>query len=321
MILDGRSFGHRHRRRGPARGAGCWACPPKRCTAWRPTPAATPPWRRSRRQGRPSDHPLIVHVADACGTPTLPAGSAFAQNWSMRSGPARSSHPPAAPGVATLPPPADRTVICAALPPGGACRAGACAAPGDGPLNPVARPVASGRAQRQPLWPRSPTTALACVQDELGETLLVLDGGPCRRGHFIDHRGLHARRAGAAAPGAITREQIAGPAASTAIQRRVAIADPARLWHAGGPLRPERQGAPDGRQGLQNGPGPAGRRCRAPGGVRALAAAQSLQPGAATGACPTMQATARQLFAVLRSFDDAGVRLIWAEPRRTRPPG
>ena len=43
-------------------------------------------------RGRPSDHPLIVHVADAAGIAHFAADvPAFAQNWSMPSaGPARS---------------------------------------------------------------------------------------------------------------------------------------------------------------------------------------------------------------------------------------
>jgi L-threonylcarbamoyladenylate synthase len=83
-----------------------------------------------------------------------------------------------------------------------ACAApGDAAVPGDAPVWGVAAPSANrfGRV--------SPTTAQH-VQDELGEALLVLDGGPCEVGiesTIVDcTRGVPVLLR----PGAITREQI-----------------------------------------------------------------------------------------------------------------
>jgi L-threonylcarbamoyladenylate synthase len=122
-------------------------------------------------KGRPADHPLIVHVADAARQafadlparprPALMAAvlaraadpdRAAARGRGQRGGRRAGQHRPAHAGA-----------------PGGAGPAAACRAPGR---------AGRGRAQRQPLRPRQPHHGGPCGR-EFGDALLVLDGGAC----------------------------------------------------------------------------------------------------------------------------------------------
>ncbi|HNN15988.1 MAG TPA: L-threonylcarbamoyladenylate synthase, partial [Giesbergeria sp.] len=132
-------------------------------------------------KGRPSDHPLIVHVADASGiTHFAREVPAFAQALvdAFWPGPLTLILPRLS-GVATAATGGQDSVglRCPAHPVAHAVLQ-ACAAPGDGPElgGPPVWGLAAPSANR--FGRVSPTTAQH-VQDELGEALLVLDGGPC----------------------------------------------------------------------------------------------------------------------------------------------
>ena len=158
-------------------------------------------------KGRPSDHPLIVHVAHATGIAHFARDvPAFAQALvdTFWPGPLTVILP-RLPGAATAATGGQDSVglRCPAHPVAHALLA-ACAAhdeTGAPPVWGLAAPSANrfGRV--------SPTTAQH-VQDELGEALLVLDGGPCTVGiesTIVDcTRGVPVLLR----PGAITREQI-----------------------------------------------------------------------------------------------------------------
>jgi L-threonylcarbamoyladenylate synthase len=111
----------------------------------------------------------------------------------------------------------------------------------------------------------SPTTA-AHVQAEFGDSLLVLDGGPCDVGiesTIIDcTRGVPVLLR----PGAITRDQVAAACGQPVrSQQELDAADARRaacVWHAGGALRAHCPRAADGRRRAADGAGPAGRRRR-----------------------------------------------------------
>ena len=235
-------------------------------------------------KGRPSDHPLIVHVADATGVARFARDvPAFAQAlvdafW-----------------------PGPLTVI---LP----RQIGAASVWG------LAAPSANrfGRV--------SPTTARH-VQDELGEALLVLDGGPCTVGiesTIVDcTRGVPVLLR----PGAITREQIETacglrplsrdelptltPRASGTLEAHYAPAATVRLMDA---------------KALQTGLDLLGAEA-AHLAVYARAALRCASSRVLVRRMPDdPEAAAQQLFAALRSFDDAGVRLIWIETPPDTPP-
>ena len=267
-------------------------------------------------KGRPSDHPLIVHVADASGiahfTSAVPA---FAQAlvdafW---------------PGPLTLILPRRADVATAAT--GGQDSVGlrcpahpvalavlrACAAQG---VWGVAAPSANrfGRV--------SPTTA-AHVQSEFGADLLVLDGGACRVGiesTIVDcTRGVPVLLR----PGAITRTQIEAacglrllskeeleahtPRASGTLLAHYAPSAPVRLMDAAA-----LQAALDMRSANADAPALAVY-ARTPLHSRAgQAAVLHAMPA-------TADATAAELFAMLRHFDDQGARDIWIETPPSTP--
>ncbi len=152
-------------------------------------------------KGRPSDHPLIVHVADASGIAHFASAvPAFAQALvdAFWPGPLTLILPRRA-GVASAATGAQGSVglRCPAHPVALAVLR-ACAAEG---VWGVAAPSANrfGRV--------SPTTA-AHVQSEFGDDLLVLDGGACSVG--IESTIVDCTRGAAVLlrPGAITRAQI-----------------------------------------------------------------------------------------------------------------
>ncbi|RZJ14369.1 MAG: threonylcarbamoyl-AMP synthase [Acidovorax sp.] len=271
-------------------------------------------------KGRPSDHPLIVHVANAEGIRHFASDvPAFAQALvdAFWPGPLTLILP-RLPGVANAATGGQGSVglRCPAHPVAHALLV-ACAAPGDSaelggpPVWGVAAPSANrfGRV--------SPTTAQH-VQDELGADLLVLDGGPCAVGiesTIVDcTRGVPVLLR----PGAITREQIAAacgtaplskedlpdhtPRASGTLEAHYAPAAKVRLMDA---------------RALQTGLDLLGSEA-ANIAVYARAILRTKSSRLVMRRMPDdAAATAQQLFAVLRGFDDDGVKLIWIE---TPPP-
>lgn len=273
-------------------------------------------------KGRPSDHPLIVHVADAAGIAHFASDvPAFAQKLvdAFWPGPLTLILPRLS-GVATAATGGQDSVglRCPAHPVAHAllvaCAAPADAAvPGDAPVWGVAAPSANrfGRV--------SPTTAQH-VQDELGEALLVLDGGPCQVGiesTIVDcTRGVPVLLR----PGAITREQIQQacgmaplskedlpshtPRASGTLEAHYAPAAKVRLMDA---------------KALQTGLDLLGAEA-AHIAVYARAALRTPSSKLVMRRMPDdARAAAQQLFAALRAFDDQGVKLIWIETPPATP--
>lgn len=273
-------------------------------------------------KGRPSDHPLIVHVANAQGIAHFASEvPGFAQKLvdAFWPGPLTLILP-RLPGVATAATGGQDSVglRCPAHPVAHALLV-ACAAPsdaavpGDAPVWGVAAPSANrfGRV--------SPTTAQH-VQDELGEALLVLDGGPCQVGiesTIVDcTRGVPVLLR----PGAITREQIQQacgvaplskedlplhtPRASGTLEAHYAPAAKVRLMDA---------------KALQTGLDLLGADA-AHIAVYARAALRTPSSKLVMRRMPDdASAAAQQLFAALRAFDDQGVKLIWIETPPATP--
>ena len=260
-------------------------------------------------KGRPSDHPLIVHVADADAiTPFAGAVPAFAQRL-MRS---------FWPGPLTLILPRREGVAAAAA--GGQTSVGLRC-----PSHPVAQALLRACARAEPpvnglaapsanLFGRlSPTTALH-VQAEFGEALMVLDGGACQVG--IESTIVDCTRGAPVLlrPGVLTRAELEAAAGQPLLSPgQLPQASP----RASGTL--EAHYAPEAKLRLMD--------------ARALRTAlEVLGPQAAQLAIYARSAlkvpsskivfrrmpddareVARQLFAVLRDFDAQGVRLIWVE--------
>ncbi len=279
-------------------------------------------------KGRPASHPLIVHVADeAHGA----AGVAhFAQAVPDF---ARRLMDAFWPGPLTLILPRRDGVGAAAA--GGQASIGLRC-----PSHPLAQavlraclhPVDAGGQPMAPVWgvaaPSankfgrvSPTTAQH-VQDEFGDTLLVLDGGPCAVGiesTIVDcTRGVPVLLR----PGQISREQVERASG-------LRLADNASLAQSGAGTAPRASGtleahyAPAAKVRLMS--------------ATALQTALDLLGDDIDKAPPTIAvysrailasrsskvlrrrmpddagAAAQQLFAVLREFDDQHIKLIWVE--------
>lgn len=270
-------------------------------------------------KGRPSDHPLIVHVAHAGGIRHFASEvPAFAQALvdAFWPGPLTLILP-RIPGVATAATGGQDSVglRCPAHPVAHAVLL-ACSEPDSGGLPPVWG-VAAPSANR--FGRVSPTTARH-VQDELGADLLVLDGGPCEVGiesTIVDcTRGVPVLLR----PGAITRAQIRDtcgiaplspdelpshtPRASGTLESHYAPTAKVRLMDA---------------KSLQTGLDLLGAEAaniavyaRAPLRTKSSRLVMRRMPDDAA-------ATAQQLFAVLRGFDDEGVKLIWIETPPATP--
>ncbi|AVS90041.1 threonylcarbamoyl-AMP synthase [Paracidovorax avenae] len=265
-------------------------------------------------KGRPSDHPLIVHVAGPEGIPHFAASvPAFAEAL------VRAFWP--GPLTLILPRLPDRAAAAA----GGQDSVGlrcpahpvaqavlkACAsddpALGGQPVHGVAAPSANrfGRV--------SPTTAQH-VQGEFGDGLLVLDGGPCTVGiesTIIDcTRGVPVLLR----PGAITRAEIAAACGLAPLSKEEL---PSHTPRASGTL--EAHYAPSAKvrlmdaQALRAGLELLGTDARHLA-VYARASLRSPSSGVVLRRMPKdAAAAAQELFAALRDFDDAGVKLIWVE--------
>lgn len=264
-------------------------------------------------KGRPSDHPLIVHVAGVDGVNAFAHDvPAFAQRliqafW---------------PGPLTL--------ILPRRP-----EAGAAAAAGQDsvglrcPSHPVAhallkacealgvRGVAAPSAN---LFGRvSPTTA-AHVQGEFGDGLLVLDGGACEVG--IESTIVDCTRGAPVLlrPGGVTREQIEA-ACGQPLRTREELASPDP--RASGTL--EAHYAPQAKvrlmeaQALQTALDVLGPQASAVA-VYARSPMRAPAPGVLLRRMPEQaEDAARELFAALRGFDLAGVKLIWVETPPATP--
>jgi L-threonylcarbamoyladenylate synthase len=260
-------------------------------------------------KGRPSDHPLIVHVADADAVPRFAAEvPAVAQRLMQAFWP----------GPLTL--------ILPRRPDAGLAAAG-----GQGtiglrcPAHPVAHALLQACATSEPavhgiagpsanrFGRVSPTTA-SHVQSEFGDDLLVLDGGPCPVG--IESAIVDCSRAVPVLlrPGTLTRQQI-----------EAACGEPLRSPEdlpVAGPRAPgtlESHYAPRAKVRLMDGKmlqtaldvlGDEAVRI----GVYARRLLRSSSGQVHLRRMPDDAAeTARQLFAVLREFDARGVQLIWVE--------
>lgn len=268
-------------------------------------------------KGRPSDHPLIVHVA--AGVKGNEALSHFAQPLPLFAQKlVRAFWPgpltlivPRQPGVGAAAAGGQDTIglRCPAHPVTQALLV-ACAELG---VHGLAGPSANrfGRV--------SPTTALH-VQEEFGDALMVLDGGPCAVG--IESTIVDCSRGAPVLlrPGAITRTQIeaAGgeplrdkdtlgapdPRASGTLESHYAPSAKLRLMDA---------------KALQTGLDVLGASAaniavwsRTALNSRSQRVLQRRMPDDAAAA-------AQQLFAVLRAFDAEGVKLIWVETPPSDP--
>ncbi len=266
-------------------------------------------------KGRPSDHPLIVHVADAAAVPLFASHApAFAQRlinafW---------------PGPLTL--------ILARRSPMAAAAAGGQDSIGMRcPAHPVAHALLLACAQAQPpirglaapsanqFGRVSPTTAQH-VRSEFGDGLLVLDGGPCQVG--IESTIVDCTRGAPVLlrPGVVTREQVE---AACGERLRAVEELPGQAPRASGTL--ESHYAPRARVRLMDaaalqtaldvlGPAAAGIAVYA----RAILKTPSAQVIRRRMPDDAVE-TARQLFAVLREFDAQHARLIWVETPPAQP--
>jgi len=269
-------------------------------------------------KGRPADHPLIVHVLNEAGV------AHFADHVPDFAHPLIQAFWP---GPLTLILPRRQGVAAAAA--GGQDSIGL-----RSPSHPVAQALLKACLQAlRPVWgvaaPSanqfgrvSPTTA-AHVQGEFGADLLILDGGPCAVGiesTIIDcTRGVPVLLR----PGVITREQVQAACGQKVLLKEELEAHAAPAPRASGTL--ESHYAPNAKVRLMD--------------AKALQQALDLL-GAdidGTAASPLIatysrailktpsskvlrrrmpddaDATAQQLFAVLRDFDSQGVKLIWIE--------
>ncbi len=265
-------------------------------------------------KGRPSDHPLIVHVAPAGPGQAMPPGvdhfavdvPAFAQRLIAACWPGPLTLIlPRRPGVATASAGGHATIglRCPSHPVAQALLA-ACAARG---VAGVSAPSANqfGRV--------SPTTA-AHVAAEFDAGLAVLDGGPCAVGiesTIVDcSRGVPVLLR----PGAVTRTQVEAACG-------LALAEPGTLDapspQASGTLEahyaPRAKVRLMGAKALQTGLDLLG----AEAAHLAVYARAEVVPRSSKVVVRRMpddaEAAAQQLFAALRTFDAQGVRLIWIE--------
>ena len=270
-------------------------------------------------KGRPSDHPLIVHVADATGVAHFAsevpafANQLMAAFW---------------PGPLTL--------ILPRRPEVGAQAAGGQASIGlRCPSHPVAHAlllaaralgvqgVAAPSANQ--FGRVSPTTA-AHVLDELGSDLLILDGGACAVGiesTLIDcTRGLPVLLR----PGSISREQVLRACGIELQSKDVLLAANEPAPRASGML--ESHYAPNAKVRLMDAVAlqtaldvlgdphhqPAAGADAPTIAVYARARLRCASPLVRLRHMPAdAAAAAQELFAVLRAFDTLGVKLIWVE--------
>jgi L-threonylcarbamoyladenylate synthase len=254
-------------------------------------------------KGRPSDHPLIVHVAD------VQAARRFAQPW-----------PVLADRLAAAFWPGPLSLIVARAP--GAAEAPAAGQPTIGlrcPSHPVAHALLLEAQERgvpgvaAPSANRfgriSPTTA-AHVQAQLGDAVAVLDGGACEVG--IESAIVDCSRAvpHLLRPGALGRARI-----------EAVLGQPLGDFDADAPRAPGTLAAhyaPKARLRLMSTPMLRDALKVLGQGLPALAVysrtLRSAERGIVFRRMPDQpQAAAHELFAVLHELDALGVSLIWVE--------
>ena len=260
-------------------------------------------------KGRPSDHPLIVHLLDASAVPLFASQvPAFAQKLMQAFWPGPLTVIlPRCEGVAAAAAGGQPTIglRCPAHPVAHALLL-ACAQ-----LQPPVRGIAAPSANK--FGRVSPTTA-GHVRQEFGDELPVLDGGPCHVG--IESSIVDCSRGAPVLlrPGTLTRGQLEA-ACGQPLREASELRAPAP--RASGTL--ESHYAPKARVRLMD--------------AHALQMALDLLGADAAGIATYSRAilqtrsgqvlrrrmpddaveTARQLFAVLREFDAQGVHLIWVE--------
>ncbi|MDQ3059192.1 MAG: L-threonylcarbamoyladenylate synthase [Pseudomonadota bacterium] len=261
-------------------------------------------------KGRPSDHPLIVHVADAAQVSDYASSApAFAERlikafW---------------PGPLTVILPRREGVAAAAA--GGQNSIGLRC-----PAHPVALAflkaclelgvsgVAGPSANR--FGRVSPTTA-AHVNQEFGDALMVLDGGPCAVGIESSIVDCTRSRPVLLRPGVLIRAQLEAACGEAVLSRDELLHEGASAPRASGTL--EAHYAPNAKVRLMD----AGMiqtaldllgTEAAPIAVYARTVLRIKSGDVRYRRMPDdAAATAQQLFAVLRDFDAQGARLIWIE--------
>lgn len=256
-------------------------------------------------KGRPSDHPLIVHIADAAQV-TDYAGEVplFAQQLMQAFWPGPLTVIlPRRPGVAAAAAGGQDSIglRCPAHPVAlaflQACKTG------------VAGPSANrfGRV--------SPTTALH-VAGEFGDDLLVLDGGPCDVGIESSIVDCTRGRPVLLRPGVLSRQQLEAACGETVLDKDGLLADNAAP-RAPGTLASHY--APDAKvrlmdtKAIQTALDVLGKDA-AHIAVYARSIVRIQSENVLYRRMPDdPAATAQQLFAVLRDFDAKGARLIWIE--------
>ncbi|GAA4358885.1 L-threonylcarbamoyladenylate synthase [Variovorax defluvii] len=269
-----------------------------------------------KAKGRPSNHPLIVHVA--AGMKGTEALSRFAQPL-----------PPFAQKLVQAFWPGPLTLIVTRQPGVAAAAAGGQDTIGlRCPAHPVAQALLVACAEHGVAGIAGPSanrfgrvspTLAEHVRQEFGDELLVIDGGPCDVG--IESTIVDCSRGQPVLlrPGAITRTQIEAACGETLRDRHeLAAPDP----RASGTL--EAHYAPSAKlrlmdaKALQTGLDVLGPNA-AHIAVWSRCAIKSRSQRVLLRRMPDdAAAVARQLFATLRAFDDEGVKLIWVE---TPPPG
>jgi L-threonylcarbamoyladenylate synthase len=277
-------------------------------------------------KGRPSDHPLIVHVADAAHARAF---AAEGQGWSAL---AQRLATAFWPGPLTLIVPRREGVAAAAA--GNQASIGLRC-----PAHPLAHALLVECARRGvqgiagPSANRfgrvSPTTA-AHVVDEFGDAITVLDGGPCAVGIESAIVDCTRGRPVLLRPGALTREALeaaAGvpidaadadaprasgtleahyaPRATLRLMPAASLADAIAVWAEARAAAPRSATQPHGPLAVYS------RSVRVPRHAADLGLVVRNMPANA-------RAAAFELFAVLREFDALGVGLIWVEQP---PPG
>jgi L-threonylcarbamoyladenylate synthase len=268
-------------------------------------------------KGRPSDHPLIVHVA---------AGARGAEALAHFARPL----PAFAQKLVRAFWPGPLTLIVERQPGVGAAAAGGQDTIGlRCPAHPVAQALLAACAERGVLGVAgpsanrfgrvSPTTALH-VQQEFGDTLLVVDGGPCEVG--IESTIVDCSRGAPVLlrPGAITRAQIEA-AGGEPLRDKATLGAPDP--RASGTL--EAHYAPSAKVRLMDAKAlQAGLDVR---GANAANMAVWSRSALSSRSQRLLQrrmpddaaAAAQQLFAVLRGFAAEGVKLIWVETPPATP--